>query len=73
MQQVTKTIKKFGRKRSSKLMRLCDLQFTGINLITYYSATLFQNNLHMSAELSRILSAAYVSKYPLAYTRWAIL
>lgn len=33
-------------------------QISGINLITYYAATIYQNEIHLSPFISRILAAA---------------
>jgi len=41
-------------------------QISGINLITYYAATIYQNNIHLSPFLSRILAAANGTEYFLA-------
>lgn len=41
-------------------------QISGINLITYYAATIFQTNIGMSALVSRIVAAANGTEYFLA-------
>lgn len=41
-------------------------QISGINLITYYAATIYQNEIHLSGFTSRILAAANGTEYFLA-------
>ncbi|KAL1986050.1 hypothetical protein VTN96DRAFT_7063 [Rasamsonia emersonii] len=41
-------------------------QISGINLITYYAATIYQNNIHLSGLVSRILAACNGTEYFLA-------
>jgi len=41
-------------------------QISGINLITYYAATIYENNIGLSGDLSRILAAANGTEYFLA-------
>ena len=41
-------------------------QISGINLITYYAATIYQNEVHLSGFIARILAAANGTEYFLA-------
>ena len=41
-------------------------QISGINLITYYAATIYQNEIKLSASISRVLAAANGTEYFLA-------
>jgi len=55
-----------SRALLSLKLRPCANAVSGINLITYYAATIYQNEIHLSGVVSRILAAANGTEYFIA-------